>query len=100
MVGGWGWIHRLTKAQSSLKPLLGPWLRNSHNAMEAKRMEKLLGWKKGDNCREDFIKEEILSYSLCMREISAEGNTMCRVINVEMAESFGEGQTSLTADDV
>lgn len=52
----------------------------------AKRLEKLLGWKKREKktSREVFIKEEKPSCSSNNGEILAEGNAMYRVMDVEM----------------
>lgn len=55
--------------------------------------------KKNKVCR-IFIKEEIISCSLSMKVNSAEGNSMCSVLDGEMAHMFGEWQASLTIDAV
>lgn len=40
--------------------------------------------------RESFTKKATLSSSLSMKESSAEGNTVCRGIDVEVPDRFGE----------
>jgi len=60
-------------------------------------MKKLLGWKKRKKTTEKA--SEMRKYFTHERDFSR-GNTMCRVIEVEMAERFGEEQVSLTASDI
>lgn len=64
----------------------------------AKKMKKLLDWKKKEKKTAEKASER-RKYFTHERDFSR-GNTICRIIKVEMAERFGEEQVSLTASDV
>ena len=92
-VGG-GYIGEQTHSPLS-RLYSGSWLRNWHMLWELRKWRSYLVAKK----RKLQRRLQKGGDTLHMRDFSR-GNTMCRVIEVEMAESFGEEQVSLTASDV